>query len=98
MILNLTKSGENPTEACKTVTVEEAGRLLGVSRGTAYMAAKTGELPTIRIRGRLLVPRVQLDRMLGLPATGGGTDEEGPSLAASPSTSGRGDVTAVLNP
>ncbi len=48
-----------------TVTVEEAGRLLGVSRGSAYEAASTGELPTIRIGRRLLVPVARLRAMLG---------------------------------
>ena len=51
---------------CMTVTVEEAARLLGIGRQSAYQAARTGELPTIRLRHRLLVPRAQLDRMLGL--------------------------------
>jgi excisionase family DNA binding protein len=49
-----------------TYTVEEAARLLGVSRGVAYTAAKSGELPTIRLCRRLLVPRSQLDAMLGI--------------------------------
>jgi excisionase family DNA binding protein len=47
-----------------TLNVEEAGRLLGLSRGAAYQAAKTGEIPVIRIGGRVLVPRVQLDQLL----------------------------------
>ena len=51
-----------------TVTVEEAGRLLGVSRGTAYDAAASGELPTIRIGRRLLVPVAMLRSMLGADA------------------------------
>lgn len=65
MSANLTESIGNPTDERKTITVEEAGRLLGISRATAYQAVKTGELPTIRIGRRLLVPRVQIDRMLG---------------------------------
>jgi excisionase family DNA binding protein len=49
-----------------TYTVEEASRLCGVSRGVGYEAARRGELPTIRLGRRLLVPKVALDRMLGL--------------------------------
>ena len=45
-------------------TVEEAGVLLGLSRWAAYAAAKRGDIPTIRIGRRLIVPRVQLERML----------------------------------
>jgi excisionase family DNA binding protein len=48
-----------------TYTVEEAAKLLGLSRNTAYELAKIGELPTIRMGRRLLVPRAALHRMLG---------------------------------
>jgi len=47
-----------------TLTVPEAGRLLGISRGAAYAAAADKSLPTIRIGRRLLVPRAALDRLL----------------------------------
>lgn len=47
-----------------TVTVEEAGRLLGISRGSAYEAARTGQLPTIRIGHRLIVPVAALETLL----------------------------------
>jgi excisionase family DNA binding protein len=47
-----------------TVSVEEAGRLLGISRGAAYARAGDGSLPTIRLGKRLLVPKSALDKML----------------------------------
>ena len=47
-----------------TLTVAEAGKALGISRGAAYQAAERGELPTIRIGRRLLVPRAALLKML----------------------------------
>jgi len=50
-----------------TLTVEEAGRLLGLSRPSAYEAARVGQLPVIRIGRRLLVPRARLLAMLGEP-------------------------------
>ena len=49
---------------CKTVTVPEAGRLLGIGRNAAYEAARRGEIPTIRIGKLLLVPMVALERKL----------------------------------
>jgi excisionase family DNA binding protein len=49
----------------KTVTVEEAAMLLGIGRGTAYEAARRGELPTLRFGRRLLVPLAALDQLLG---------------------------------
>jgi excisionase family DNA binding protein len=49
-----------------TLTVEEAGRLLGISRGAAYRAAACGQIPTIRVGRRLLVPTARLHQLLGL--------------------------------
>lgn len=47
-----------------TMSVEEAARALGISRGTAYTMARTGELPVIRLRKRLRVSRQMLDELL----------------------------------
>jgi hypothetical protein len=48
-----------------TFTVDEAGvEILGLSRCSAYTAARTGAIPTIRIGKRLIVPRVALERLL----------------------------------
>jgi excisionase family DNA binding protein len=53
--------------ARRTLTVEEAGQILGLSRNTAYALAKSGRLPTIRLGRRLLVPKSALDRLLENP-------------------------------
>ena len=45
-------------------SVEEAGKLLGIGRSAAYEAARSGELPVIRIGRRWLVSKQALDRML----------------------------------
>lgn len=47
-----------------TLTVPEVAKLLGISRGTAYLAAKSGEIPVIRIRGRFVVPMRAVDELL----------------------------------
>lgn len=39
-----------------TITVPEAGALLGLKPRTAYDAAKRGDIPTIRVGRRLKVP------------------------------------------
>jgi excisionase family DNA binding protein len=49
-----------------TMSVEEAGSLLGLSRSAAYRAAQSGELRTLRHGRRLLVPTVPLLRLLDL--------------------------------
>lgn len=51
-----------------TLTVAQAASALGISRGAAYEAVKTGELPTLRIGRRVLVPRAALMRMLDAAA------------------------------
>jgi excisionase family DNA binding protein len=48
----------------KTVSVEEAGRILGISRGAAYAYANAGRIPTIRLGRRILVPKAGLDKLL----------------------------------
>ncbi|MFK0688013.1 helix-turn-helix domain-containing protein [Mesorhizobium sp. IMUNJ 23033] len=47
-----------------TLTVVEAARRLGIGRNQAYEAARRGEIPSIKIGKRLLIPRAQLERML----------------------------------
>ena len=49
-----------------TLTVEEAGAYLRISRASAYAAARSGEIPTIRCGRRLLVPTAAFRQLLGL--------------------------------
>jgi excisionase family DNA binding protein len=53
----------------ETVTVAEAATRLGISINHARAAIKTGEIPSLRIGQRVLVPRRALDQML-LAGTG----------------------------
>ncbi|MDP8932133.1 MAG: helix-turn-helix domain-containing protein [Actinomycetota bacterium] len=48
------------------MTVEQAGALLGISRRSAYRAAALGQIPTIRLGRRILVPTALLYGMLGI--------------------------------
>lgn len=46
-------------------TIEEAAEKLSLSRATAYALARKKRLPVIRISDRrLVVPKVQLEKML----------------------------------
>jgi excisionase family DNA binding protein len=65
----------------QTLTVEEAARVLGIGRSAAYIAARRGDLPAIRIGRRFLISRVALERML----SEGRSDS---SVRQSPSTAG----------
>lgn len=52
----------------------EAAELLGLSKASAYRAAESGQIPTLRLGRRLLVPVPRLLAMLG--------DEGSPDVAA----------------
>jgi excisionase family DNA binding protein len=47
-----------------TITVEQAAQALGINRMSAYTAVRNGEIPSIRIGRRILVPKVAFERML----------------------------------
>lgn len=49
-----------------TISVEEAGEALGVSRSAAYLGVRSGEIPSIRIGRRIVVPTAALRKLLGL--------------------------------
>ena len=59
----MTPSAAAETERL-TFTVPEVAAMLGLSRSTAYRLAADGDIPTVRVRGRVLVPRAALMKML----------------------------------
>ena len=54
-----------------TVSVPEAGALLGLSKNTSYQAAKNGDIPVLKIGHRLVVP---VPRLLALLEGEGAND------------------------
>lgn len=63
-----------------TITVPEAGQVLGIGRDAAYAAAERGEIPVLHLGRRLVVPVPRLLHLLGAltdseagPATGPAT-------------------------
>ena len=53
-----------------TLSVEEAGKLLGVSRLTAYQLAHRADFPILRVGRRILVPRKQLEAWMDRQVNG----------------------------
>lgn len=47
-----------------TLTVEEAARLLGISRALGYELVAQGQLPSLRLGRRIVVPRRALEAMV----------------------------------
>ena len=60
-----------PTELLTTdqavITVPQAGEVIGQGQSASYDAAKRGDLPTIRVGARYLVPVAKLRELLGMP-------------------------------
>ena len=48
----------------RTMSVTEVAEVLGISRTTAYECVRTGDLPAIRLGGRIVVPTQAIDDLL----------------------------------
>lgn len=48
-----------------TITVPEAGAVVGIGRDSAYAAVASGDLPSIRLGHRIVCPVAPLRRLLG---------------------------------
>jgi excisionase family DNA binding protein len=51
------------------LTVRELAALLRISRKTAYLLVKTGEIPSVKVGGSYRIPRAELERQLAESAT-----------------------------
>lgn len=49
----------------------DVGKRLGLGRNSVYAAAERGDIPVIRVGGRLLVPKAAFERLLAGQETGG---------------------------
>jgi len=45
-------------------SVAEVSKLINLSRNATYQGCLTGQIPCIRIGKRILIPKVQLERLL----------------------------------
>ena len=59
-----------------TLSVEEAGKLLGVSRQTAYNLIHRADFPVLRIGKRVLIPRKQLEAWMDRQVNGDDSFEQ----------------------
>ena len=50
---------------CRTITVNEAAEVLGISRNSCYAAVHRGEIPSIKIGHRIVIPRAAFERFVG---------------------------------
>jgi excisionase family DNA binding protein len=59
--------------AARTLSVADAAKLLGISRTLAYECVNRGELPSIRLGARIVVPTTAIDEILTRATNGGPT-------------------------
>lgn len=62
----MTAAADLDPELEPTKSVDDTARILGISRQSAYAGVHDGTIPSIRIRGRILVPTAGLRRLLML--------------------------------
>ena len=55
---------ERTDPAQRTMSVTQAAEVLGISRTTAYECVRTGDLPALRLGGRIVVPTQAIDDLL----------------------------------
>jgi excisionase family DNA binding protein len=46
------------------VNVKEASELLGLSRASTYQGISTGEIPSIKVGKRILIPLIRLEKIM----------------------------------
>ena len=54
----------NQTSETLAYSVPEVGKMLGLGRSSVYEAVRTGQIPSITIGRRILIPRAALERLL----------------------------------
>lgn len=55
---------DKPAVERVTLTVLEVAKALGINRNVAYDSVRRGEIPSIRVGRRLLVPKIAFDQLL----------------------------------
>lgn len=56
---------ESSCASPETLSVEQAAQRLGISRSTAYECVRSGSIPSLRFRRRIVIPTVVIDQLLG---------------------------------
>lgn len=64
MDLAACKNAKNFDELPLSLTVEQMGKVLGISRSTAYELANSKGFPTLKIGRRMIIPRIALMRWM----------------------------------
>ena len=55
-----------------TISIKDCAKLLGIGRTAAYQAVQSGQIPSLKIGRRRLVPKSALERLLAEAGTADG--------------------------
>lgn len=47
-----------------TFTISEAAKIIGISKSLAYRLARDGQIPTIKLGNRILIPKKKLYKFI----------------------------------
>ena len=64
--LQLKTQAQNETSERLALTVPETLEVLPISKNSIYAAIKAGTLPSVKIGGKILIPRHALEKMFGV--------------------------------
>ena len=76
----------HPDDNGLTLSVEDAGKRLGISRGLAYALVASGEIPSLRLGRRLVAPVRALEAMLDVTPNDHAAEPAAPTPSATPAT------------
>ena len=95
--MQTTHTPTNQSRARLVLTVTETAEALGISRTLAYELIRRGELPAIRLGRRIVIPAVQLNRLVQ-PDAGEDTPDTPNTPDTEPATGQTGYRRPVSNP
>lgn len=75
------------------LTVEETARFLRISRALAFAAVRQGDIPSVRVGRRILVPKTPLLAWLAITAPSGAEDTSEPGWMKAEPSDGEGRPT-----
>ena len=63
-------------EERQAYSVDELLRILPIGRSSAYKAVARREIPSVRVAGRILIPKIAIQRILESAAPAASQDEQ----------------------
>ena len=77
------------------LTVDEYRRITGLSRNAAYAAIRAGDVPSIRVGSRIVIPRHAVEAVFGPVVLDDDPEREKPAEADSPQELQSGNTPAA---